>query len=114
MAAMLPLLTDLGATPHYSFQCELDGVTYTFEVIWNDRDGFWYMQVGDSTENPLVGAIKLVLGKSLLQRFPGNAALPPGFLTCVDTSGQQADAGLADLGSRVQVWYYTQADLAGF
>jgi len=101
----LPLLTDQGATPHYSLQCELDGVTYSFEFIWNDRDGAWYMQVGDAAENLLAGSVKVVLGKLLLGRFR-DSRLPPGPLICKDTGGQNVDPGLADLGTRVEIWYY--------
>lgn len=104
-AVKLPLLTDQGATPHYDFQCELDGATYSFEFVWNDRDGFWYMEVGDAEENLLAGEIRVVLGKILLARFKG-ANYPPGLLICKDTSGQDVDPGLVDLGTRVEIWYY--------
>lgn len=107
----LPLLTDLGATPHYTFATELEGVTYTFEFLWDDRDGAWYMQIGDGEENPLTGMVRVVLGASLLSQF-SNAALPPGQFIVKDTSGQDLDAGLADLGSRVQVWYVDSASVA--
>jgi hypothetical protein len=111
MAVALPLLTDLGATPHYSFQCELDGATFTFEFIWNDRDGAWYMQVGDGEENLLVGATRVVLGTLFTARVR-NSALFTGQLQAKDTSGQNIDAGIEDLGSRVQIWYFTAAEIA--
>lgn len=110
MSVALPLLTDLGATPHYSFQCELESVKYSFEFIWNDRDGAWYMQVGDGEENILAGSIRVILGLPLLGRFR-DARLPPGQLLAVDTSNQDLDAGLEDLGSRVAIYYFTQAEV---
>lgn len=118
MPLILPLLTDLGATPHYRFQCELEAPissqassqTYTFEFIWNDRDQSWYCQIGDSQENLLAGSVRVVLGKSLFGRYV-NPNLPPGQFTVIDTTGQDQDAGLADLGSRVQVWYVTAAEV---
>lgn len=105
----LPLLTD--DTPHYALACELEGVTYTFEFLWNDRDGAWYVQVGDGEENPLTGMIRVVLGKSFLSQY-SDPALPPGALVAKDTSGQNVDPGLLDLGSRVQVWYVDSASVA--
>src|SRR5579859_5325596 len=106
-AFILPLLTD-EAVPHYTFECELDGVTYSFDLAWNDRDGAWYMQIGDAQENLLVGSMRVVLGKIFAGRVQ-NPALPPGILVAKDTSGAEADPGLEDLGSRVQIVYYDAA-----
>jgi hypothetical protein len=105
----LPLLTD--QTPHYAFECELEGKTYTFEFLWNDRDGAWYMMIGDSQENPLTGFLRVVLGKSFTAAYT-NPALPPGAFFAKDTSGQHADASLGDLGARVQIWYVESSSLA--
>lgn len=112
MPVILPLLTDLGATTHYDFACELDGVSYTFEATWNDRDGCWYLQMGDSAQNPLTGFRRVLLGVLLFGDYNGQTGVPPGQFQAIDTTGQDLDAGLADLGSRVQVWYWTAADIA--
>ncbi len=114
MPLILPLLTDLGVTPRYRFQCELEGATYTFELIYNDRDDVWYIQIGDGQANFLAGSQRVVLGTSLFGRYKNTAGMPPGMFVCVDTSSQSSDAGLADLGSRVQIWYYTAAEVAVF
>ncbi len=111
MPAILPLLTDLGATPHYRFQCEIEGSTFSFEFIWNDRDDSWYCQIGDAQENLLAGSVRCVLGKSLFGRYR-NTALPPGQFICIDTTGKDLDAGLTELGSRVQIWYFNAAEVA--
>lgn len=105
----LPILND--GTPHYEFECELEGVTYSFDLAWNDRDGAWYMQIGDGNQNLLCGSLRVVLGKFFTIRYR-NAALFPGQLLCVDTSGQNTDPGLLDLGARVQIWYYDSASVA--
>jgi hypothetical protein len=109
---ILPLLTDLGATPHYTFECELEGQTYSFEATWNDRDGCWYLQLGDSSQNPLTGFQRVVLGTFLFANYTGQPNLPPGQFQAIDTTGQDQDAGLADLGSRVQIWYWESGTLA--
>jgi hypothetical protein len=106
---ILPLLTD--DTPHYSFACELEGVTYSFEFLWDDRDGAWYMQIGDGEENPLTGMLRVVLGKSFTSQYV-NPALPPGAFFAKDTSNSNVDPGLEDLGSRVQIWYAESTSVA--
>lgn len=107
----LPLLADTGATPHYTFSCELDGVTYSFDFAWNDRDGSWFMQIGDSEENLLHGSMRVVLGQVFAGRDT-DPSLPPGMLIAKDTSGANLDPGLEDLGSRVEIWYWDKASTA--
>ncbi len=41
-----------------------------------------------------------------------NGRSPPGLLMAYDTSGEGIDPGLTDLGQRVQLIYYTVADVA--
>lgn len=106
----LPLQTDSGETPHYSFKCALEGKTYSFEFLWNDRDGAWYMQIGDAQENLLAGNMRVVLGKFFTARYR-DTNLPPGQFVCQDTSGQDVDPGLEDLGGRVQVLYYDSTEV---
>lgn len=108
---VLPLLNDLGATPHYRFRCILEGKAYEFEVMWNDRDGCWWMQIGDALGKLLAGSIRVLLGQPLFHSYE-DTRLPPGVLVAKDTSGSGLDAGLQDLGSRVQVWYWESTSVA--
>lgn len=108
---VLPTRTDV---PLYSFTTQLEGVTYGFTFRWNGRDSAWYFDLSDSDGNPLLSGRKVVLGAFLLARFrtPG---LPPGEMQAVDTSGANVDAGLDELGARVQLLYIESTDLpAGF
>lgn len=89
----------------------LDGVPYVLRFRWNARMSRWTMTLSDENGNLLRGGIVLVIDTPLLRsRTPD---MPPGQLVCVDTSGRREPAGLEDLGSRVLLKYYTQAQLQG-
>ena len=104
---VLPTLSD--GTTDYRFSTTLDGSTYQFQFDFNGRDGFWYFMLLDANGVQLC-ARKVVVGFPLIARF-SNTALPPGSIYAVDTSGQQAEAGLTDLGTRVLLLYFPWADL---
>lgn len=97
--------------PYYSFEVDLDGVTYGFEFHWNDRDQAWYFSVFDVTGTLLLAGRKVTLGSLLLNRFR-DPRLPAGVLEVIDTSGTDTDATLADLGTRVKMLYTEAADLS--
>lgn len=91
--------------PDQQFQVELDAVTYTFRFKWNSRGNGWFMDLLDAGENPLLYGRRVVLGWPLLIRFSNFAGFPQGTLEAVDTSGQDLEAGINDLGARVVVMY---------
>lgn len=94
----------------FSFQCELDSVTYGFRFRWNERVAAWFMDISDVAGNELVSGMRVVVGFPLAANTRYNAAMPPGALIASDTSGQDLDPGLGDLGGRVQILYYSVAD----
>lgn len=111
MATVLKTKTD--GTQRYSFTTQLDGVTFGLEFSWNARGEYWSFVIYDAAGNPLVRRVVRV-SWPLLARFK-NARLPRGELVAMDTSGQDLDPGLTELGdgARVQLVYLTAADLAG-
>lgn len=94
----------------FSAAYELDGITYALEFRWNDRDGAWFLQVGDANGVPLISGLKVCLGILLLGRATSKL-LPPGDFMAIDTAGRNAEAGFEDLGRRVQILYFTSAEL---
>lgn len=108
--ATVTLATVTDGTPDYRFRSELDGVTYTLELHWNARLEAWFLDVGDVDGNVLKHGIRVVVGWPLLFRAV-DEDLPPGDLMAIDTSGQDAEAALNDLGGRVQLVYVEAADL---
>jgi hypothetical protein len=104
--AIIPVRSDL---PHHRLHSELDGVTYTLDLDWNQTDGHWYMTVGDKDGQPLAAGVRVVVGWPLASRA---LAGPAGVLIAVDTSGQELDPSAAELGGRVQLLYVEAADVA--
>jgi hypothetical protein len=89
---------------NYTVDVALSGSLYRFSLCWNTRGEFWSLDVLDQDDSPIVAGVKLVADWELLAQFP-DTRLPPGLLYCVDLSGQSADPGATDLGSRVFLVY---------
>lgn len=102
------------SNPNHEFTCQLDGAQYLLRARWNARDLSYYLDVSDEAGDPIRVGIRIVLG-ALLGARCSDARFPPGLLIAVDTSsptGMGIDAGIDDLGARVQVWYYPLGDLS--
>ena len=108
MSVTIPLRSDL---PHYSFQAELDGASYGFELRWNATAEGWFLTLSDGTGNVLLSSLRLVTDWPLGKRYK-DSRLPPGSLMAYDTTGQSEAPGRDDLGSRVVLSYFTAAELA--
>lgn len=94
--------------PFYQFSTTLDGVNYNFNVRWNTRDGAWYFDLSDDQENLIIAGVKIVLGVALARRST-DPRMPPGVFFAGDVTNSGTDAGIDDLGARVQVYYYPAA-----
>ncbi len=105
---ILPTRTD--GSNWYDFNIQLEGIVFTFEFVWNDREGSWYFNLYDTNANLLLAGIKVVLNTFLLARFV-STSLPNGDLTACDTTGQDVMPGLQDLGDRVLLSYFSNAEL---
>lgn len=107
MPVQLPLDA---ADPIYRVGVTLNDTPYIFDVHWNGRDGAWYFDLLDSTEDPIRCGIKVVLGIPLGFRCT-DPRFPRGVLLAADLSGAGRDATIDDLGYRVIVMHYTLAEL---
>lgn len=104
---ILPVVQSL---PNYRFACDVEGVQYIFDARWNTRDLAWFMDVYDVVEAPIRCGIKIVIG-TYLGRSCNHPLFRAGVFMAIDSAGTQRDAGLDDLGARVQLVYVPQADL---
>lgn len=95
---------------HYTFSTDLDGVTYGFEFRWNTRDAAWYMSIFTGDDEPIISSVKVVVDLPLAFRC-ADARMPLGTFIAYDTSGQQLDPGIDDLGERVQLTYLDASEL---
>lgn len=105
----LPTRTDL---VRYAFEIDLEGTTFAFEFYWSDRAASWFFTLSDVDGNALVSGRRVSLGIPLLARF-ANPGLPLGDIWAFDTSGQDAEPGINDLGGRVQLVYVESTGTVG-
>lgn len=104
---VLPTLAD--GRQRYRFRANLSGGLFSFEFQWNARDSSWSVAISDATGNLLLSK-KIALNTPLTYRY-SNPALPKGEFLAIDTSGQNVEPGLTDLGSRVLFTFTDAADL---
>ena len=104
-----------GGQAAWSQVTSLDGVTFTLDFAWSQRDGHWRLDLADA-EGVLIRA-GMVLGTgTLLLAGLTDSRRPAGELVVVDTTGaNDLDPGFADFGApgaRFVLMYATQAELA--
>lgn len=87
----------------------LDGETFILRARWNASAGQWMLDVEDAAGVILAG-IPMTLAMPYLRRY-ADRRLPRGELLIIDTSAQDLEAGLDDLGARVKLLYIEAADL---
>lgn len=90
--------------PAYRYVILLDGTNYTLTFTFNNRMSKWFLNLGDSVNNPIISQVPVIANWPLFDRF-NEAAIPLGTLFAFDTSGQNLDPGQFDLGNRVKQFY---------
>jgi hypothetical protein len=97
-------------TQRYSIRGQLGQRYYGFELRWNARDASWNFVLSDATGTVLASE-KMVVGVALTVHRVDDR-LPHGELIAVDSSDDDLDPGLTDLGSRVFLTFTDAADFA--
>lgn len=105
MILKLPLTNDL----YYTFVSTLGDTTYDFTVRWNERGGFWtFDMVDNAAQKTWFTGLPILLGCDLFDPFNiGN-----GSMIAWDESGTLQDAGYDDLGSRVNLYWFDNDEIA--
>lgn len=108
----IPVLTDAKGVvlPAFDVVVSLEGREYTLGFRWNIRGACWVLDIGDAAGAPILAGVRVRV-RSFLNDFPGIVGLPPGRLIAVDSSNQDLDPGLTDLGARVLILYATASEL---
>lgn len=83
---------------------------FGFEFAWNSQGKFWIMILSDAGGD-ILAVRKLVIGMPLLFRYSADFRFPTGDIIVLDTSNQDLDPGLFDLGNRVQLLFSSVEDL---
>ena len=74
---------------------------------WNARQEQWYLDVYDVDMTPMAQGQAMVLGSFILR----NLNLGIGAFVLIDGEGDNVEAGLSDLGTRVKLYHMTEAEL---
>lgn len=115
MAVQLP--TPPTDVPDWTVRVALEGATYQFRYLWNERDNHWSLGISTEDGTSIVAGRRVVVGWDMLLSV-SNESAPTGALICVATEDPlnlagtgDIDPGLTDLGSRCDILYYTLAEL---
>lgn len=107
MPQLIPLIP---SEAFYNFTTTLDGDDFQFDVRWNGRDEAWYFDLLTVDQTPIISGNKIVLGTSPGGRS-ADSGFPAGLFIVLDTSGAGIDATFEDIGVRVQMFFYTDAEI---
>lgn len=99
------------ATALYSQQTSLEGRAYSLTFAWNGRDGHWYLDISDEAGVPISVGLRVTVSTDLLARCL-DPRRPPGMLVAQDTTDTDLDPSFDELGTRVQLLYFTAAEVA--
>jgi len=106
---MIVIPTDATAAS-YSEVVTLGGSDFNLTFNWNEREGFWYMDIADAASEPILSGLKIVADWDLTSRFT-DSRLPDGRIITIDQTGGGADPGRDDLGGRVLLIFVETSEL---
>jgi len=101
MAIEIPTRNDI---PSYTFRIDLDGVTYTLGIRYNERMDRWIMDFKTENSEDIINGIPLLLGVSLLGRFK-DTRLPPGDLFMINIENENIEANRDNFGTNAKLLY---------
>lgn len=95
--------------PSQTFDVVLGETKFTIAARYNDEGASWTFDLAlESDGLALLTNVPLLIGEDML----GAYALGYGGLVATDLDGAGVDAGADDLGSRVVVTWFSEAELA--
>lgn len=103
----LPVEPSIG---DYTVGVTLDNRPYVLRMRWNSRDQAWFLDVLAENLKPIRTGIKVVLDAAL-GRECTDPLYPQGVITASDTSNQDREATIDDMGVRVGLFYYNVATI---
>ena len=108
---IVPTSTELSS---YTQRTEMDGTDYVLRFQFSQRLGRWYVSIFDQDDVPIAQGLG-IRSNFEVARFLPDEIHPPGQLLVLDTvaaTDQEAvDPGLRDLGDRVLLAYFEEAEL---
>ncbi len=108
MPVLLPITPSV---PDQQFTTTLAGVVYQIRAKWNTRDESWYMDLRTPSGDPIRLGLRLVLGAKI-GRQCADPRMPAGTFVLIDTSKEDREATLDDMGTRVVLQFTSHAEVA--
>ena len=88
----------------------IDDLEYLLDLVWNERDECWFLDVYQGDSTAIFHGAKVVLG-AYIGRIHRHPLLSNGAFIAVDTSQQLVDASFDDFGRRVLLVYVPAIEL---
>lgn len=86
----------------------LDGLPVTIRVIWNERFGYWTMNLYDRQQNIIIAGVKLVRDYKLIGRY--NLAALAGDFIFYRINGDKEEADVNSVGLDFQLVYLSEVE----
>lgn len=97
--------------PRERITTSIEGRTISMRIRYSSESEAWHLDLAETQpgtdETPLLSGRRITLGNDLLRGL----SLGLGALYAIDTTGSGVDPGAGDLGSRVQIYHLTDAEL---
>jgi hypothetical protein len=99
--------------PAYTKELLLEEKSYLFTFVWNTRGEFWTVSIYDTSRNPIIEGIKLVLNYNLFKDYK-HLNIPEGNLYVIDVTNNVSKIKYEDFTNERQLAliYEEVADLA--
>ncbi len=97
--------------PLYRFTTPIDGAVYIFDARWNARSERWALDISEENGTSILHGGIINLGANI-GRTSTHLLFMSGVIVARDTTRQSREAGLDDLGTRVQIYYIPKDDMA--
>ena len=106
MAKILPIQD----SPYFSQLIDLDIVTYSVTIRWNDREEAWYLDIDEQDKTPIVQSLKLVSIGNLTGRW-ADSRLPSGDIFVVAEDPNVRPDRNSLVNETIQIVYFTQEEV---
>jgi len=103
----MPQQIPLTADGEQFFTITLEDTPVRLRVRRNTRQGVWYLDIYDEDAEPVVQGVAMVLGADILAQY----SLGLGGLVMYNDT-ESVDASATNLGERVILLHYSEAELA--
>lgn len=91
--------------PSQRQRVQLEGVEYTLDLRWNQREERWYLDLFAASGAPIATGLALSLFEPVFANLHLVAGVPPGELVVLDHRPQRAEPTLATFGDVVTLVY---------